>query len=203
MCTPGDHEAAGSAAPGWYPDPGGSGNLFYWDGSRWTGDVHAPTVPAPSDPLARFRELGRGRVLVAAGGGALAISPFLTWVKVILLGDLSLFQLFDAADRGNGWAWGAVVAGIAAVVVALRERSPSTVRGTGLAVGLLGGALAVYALVDLRHELRDAQGLAQVGIGPYVAVAGCLAMAVGGWMAGQGRSSGQSPGRATDGREAP
>jgi hypothetical protein len=126
-------------------------------------------------------------MLVVGGGAGLAISPFLTWVKVILLGNLSLFQLLDAAGRANSWAWAAVVAGGAAAVVVFRERNPSTVRGTGLAVGLLGGVLAIYALVDLRNELRDVHGLAAIGIGPYVAIGGCIAMAVGGWMAGSKR----------------
>lgn len=113
------------------------------------------------------------------GGLGLAISPFLTWVKVVLLGNLSLFQLFDAAGRSNGWAWAAVFGGGAAAFVTLRERNPSTVRGVGLGVGLLGGALALYALVDLRHDLSEAHGLAAIGIGPYLAVAACAAMVVG------------------------
>jgi hypothetical protein len=121
----------------------------------------------------------RARLLVIGGGIALAISPFLTWVKVILLGNLSLFQLFEAAGSSNAWGWAAVVAGGAAAAVAFKERSRSTVRGTGLSVGLLGGALAIYALVALRDELRDAHGLATIGFGPYVAVGGCVAMAIG------------------------
>src|SRR6476659_8692514 len=125
---------------------------------------------------------GRANVVVACGGAALAISPFLTWVKVILLGDLSLFQLFASAGRSNGLAWGAVLAGAAAAFVAFKERNASIVRGTGLAVGVLGGALAIYALADLRHELRGAQGLAAVGIGPYVSIMGCVAMVVGALM---------------------
>jgi uncharacterized RDD family membrane protein YckC len=33
-------------APGWYPDPGGSGGQRWWDGVRWT-DHLAPPPPAP------------------------------------------------------------------------------------------------------------------------------------------------------------
>lgn len=178
-------DSAGSrdagALPGWYPDPRGSGNLFYWDGSKWTGDVHSSQgSPAPTTVS---RSPGHHRRLVIGGGLALAISPFLTWVKVILLGNLSLFQLFEAAGRSNGWAWAAVLAGLAAAFLAFKYQDPITVRRVGLAIGLLGGFFATYALVDLRNDLRDAHGLAAIGIGPYIAVGGCVAMVVGAVMA--------------------
>lgn len=34
------------AAPGWYPDPGGSGSHRYWDGTRWTDAVSSAIPPA-------------------------------------------------------------------------------------------------------------------------------------------------------------
>lgn len=137
--------------------------------------------------------MGRPRTMVMGGGIALAISPFLTWVKVVLLGNLSLFQLFDAAGRSDGWAWVAVLAGGAAAVVAFKVQRSSTVRGAGLSIGVLGGLLAVLALVGLRDELRDAHGLAVVGIGPYVAVGGCVAMAIGGVMLKKDQSTSAPP----------
>lgn len=162
------------AAAGWYPDPQGSGNMLYWDGEKWTGDVHAPS---PAAQPQRRRETSVR--LMIGGGVALAISPLLPWVKVVLLGNLSLFQLFDAAGRSDGWAWIAVIAGLTAAVLAFREGKPTTVWRVALGVGLLGGALALYALVVLRDEVSEASGLATVGIGPYVAVAGCVAMVIG------------------------
>jgi Protein of unknown function (DUF2510) len=38
--------------PGWFPDPDGSGQLRWWDGSRWTGNVAPPPVPIPQAPPA-------------------------------------------------------------------------------------------------------------------------------------------------------
>jgi len=145
--------------------------------------VHAPSGSTSPRASGTSQGLERTRILVIGGGVGLAISPFLTWVKVILLGNLSLFQLFEAAGRGTGWAWAAVLGGGTAALAAFRDRNPSTLRGVGFSVGLLGGALAIYALVDLRHDLDEVQGLATIGIGPYVAVAGCLAMVAGALMA--------------------
>lgn len=35
---------------GWHPDPEGSGQLRYWDGSQWTGHFH-PVVPVAPEPV--------------------------------------------------------------------------------------------------------------------------------------------------------
>ncbi len=34
------------AAPGWYPDPGGSASHRYWDGTRWTSALSSAIPPA-------------------------------------------------------------------------------------------------------------------------------------------------------------
>jgi len=34
------------AAPGWYPDPGGSASHRYWDGARWTSALSSAIPPA-------------------------------------------------------------------------------------------------------------------------------------------------------------
>lgn len=39
-------DAPPPAAPGWYPDPGGSAAHRYWDGTRWTDALSAAIPPA-------------------------------------------------------------------------------------------------------------------------------------------------------------
>lgn len=164
------------AEAGWYPDPRGSGRHFYWDGEKWTGAYRDPTPPSSGRSIA---SIGKSRLIIAAGGAALAISPFLPWVQVVLLGNLDLFQLYDTLGRSGGRAWVAVLAGVVIAFVAVRERSP-LVWVAAIGVGVVGGVLAIVMLESLLREVRAVHGLATVGLGPYVAVGGCVAMVIGG-----------------------
>ena len=55
-------DAPPPAAPGWYPDPGGSDNHRYWDGTRWT-DAMSSAIP-PAGPH-NARDDSRGYALAA------------------------------------------------------------------------------------------------------------------------------------------
>jgi hypothetical protein len=175
----GEGDASEQAKPGWYPDPRGSGNLFYWNGSEWTGEVRSPET---SGARRNSGAIGAPEGLVGGGGLGIAIAPFLAWVKVILLGNLSLFQLYEVAGSSKTLPWATVIAGLGAAAAAFIHRSRQMIFALGLCIGLVGCALALYALIGLRTEIQDAEGYAAVGIGPYVAIAGCVAMVVGALM---------------------
>jgi hypothetical protein len=98
---------------------------------------------------------------------------------VILFGNLTLFQLYEVAGASKALPWATVIAGVGTAAAAFIHRSRQLIFILGLCVGLGGGALALYALIGLRNEISDAEGLAAVGIGPYVGVAGCAAMVIG------------------------
>lgn len=104
-------------------------------------------------------------------------------MKVVLLGNLSLFLLYSAAGRSRLWPWAAVIACGLIAAAAVDNRRREAMRFAAMLVGLLGGMMAVYALVGLRHDIREADGPAVIGIGPYVAIGGCVAMVVGGLLA--------------------
>lgn len=175
-----DEQVTPAAKAGWYPDPKGSGNLFYWDGSAWTGDVRSPTEPARSKR--RLSLIGTPERLVGGGGLGIAIAPFLPWVKVVLIGNLTLFQLYEVAGSSKTLPWLSVCAGAGTAAAAFLHRERFMTFVVGICVGLAAGALALYALIGLRRDIEDAHGLAAIGVGPYVAVAGCVSMVVGALM---------------------
>lgn len=170
---------APQAPAGWYPDPRDGGRELYWDGSAWTGQSREQSAPPLPARASRKPPLSAGGKLLMTGGIALGVSPLFTWLNVVLLGSLNLFQLFRANGDKPTLAWGAVIAGAAVAVVAYQDRSRATRHWLGLAAGLGAGALAVYALSGLRHGVERSAGLVTVGTGPYIAIAGCLAMIVG------------------------
>jgi hypothetical protein len=99
-------------------------------------------------------------------------APFLTWVHVVLLGNLTLFNLISTAHSAVIWAL--LPMGFAVAALVLQSRTMSII--AALAAGAIDGIL----LVALLHDVRDAYGLAQVGIGPWVGVGGAVVMLVGG-----------------------
>lgn len=41
------NKTGATAAPGWYPHPDEPGQVWYWDGERWTGEPRPAPLPPP------------------------------------------------------------------------------------------------------------------------------------------------------------
>lgn len=159
----------------WYRDPRSVAVFRYWDGDAWTSFISNGQGDAEG-----LHGRGRGQPLIALGGVALAISPFFTWVNVVLLGGLNLFQLFNAGGHPSGWAWAVVIAGGAVALDTGILGNEARSRIIGVMVGLFVGALAAIVFVGLIRDVRHADGLASISYGPGIAFLGCAVMVIGG-----------------------
>lgn len=52
-------EPVTAAAPGWYPDPAGPGNLRWWSGQGWTEHLSPVIVPPAADELPELSRFAR------------------------------------------------------------------------------------------------------------------------------------------------
>jgi hypothetical protein len=164
-----------SAKPGWYPDPIGAGEFRYWNGAEWTNDTYAR------------RSVDGGGMTIGVGGIVLAVSPFLPWAKVLLLGNLSLFQLLELDGHGRALAWILVIVGAGTAFNVWVSKI--AVQGLAIVAGILLAILTVLLAIRLHHDARELQGAAAVSYGSWVAAAACVAMVIGGFLS-QGKPSG-------------
>ena len=69
-----------SAAPGWYPDPGGSSQQRYWDGRRWTDALQGGSVPAVASSSTGWAALAHLSALVAIVVGFVFVGPLIVYL---------------------------------------------------------------------------------------------------------------------------
>ena len=132
------------------------------------------------------------RGLVALGGAALAVSPFLSWTR---LGDGAFFGALDRLEalEQTGWqqapalAVGLVFVGLLLLAVAVRPF------GGGEIAALPAVAAIVVAGVGISPEGSTLAGAAAVatveaGMGPRVAIAGAVAALLGFALRGRGQT---------------
>jgi hypothetical protein len=120
---------------------------------------------------------------IGAGGIALAISPFLSWIHVSLLGlslaHFSFFNILTIANKPKSYAYIVVGVGVAITLLALAINSRRLMRTLGLLATLVvGGALAAtsYKLVQIVSRTHHILG---VGPGVYLAAAAEAAFVIG------------------------
>ncbi len=120
------------------------------------------------------------RLAIGLGAAAVAISPFLAWVRFALLGDLTLFDLLRLAGDEPGLAWPVVAMGVAVAFTTLRAKRPEHLRTYGIAFGILGLVASAYGMAGLANDVSRAGGFANLALGGWVAIAGSVSMLAGG-----------------------
>jgi hypothetical protein len=122
-------------------------------------------------------------VLIGLGGLIVAVSPFLAWLHVVFFGDITLLNLLRLAGAQPALAWAGVAIGAGATITAISTGDADPLKAVGLSLGAIGLVASGYVLLQLSHDVSEAAGLANVGIGGWAAVAGSSAMLLGGILA--------------------
>jgi hypothetical protein len=123
-----------------------------------------------------IRRLRSGELLVGAGSICLIVSMFVPWYSSPI-GNLDLWDTFGPAAA---LILAALCAGLAVVVSALTERGdPSLAVASGVWCVVLGMAGTIAAIVRL---LERPQNAGSTCIGPWLGVAGTLAILIGSWL---------------------
>jgi hypothetical protein len=112
------------------------------------------------------------------GGIVLAVSPFLSWANVALLGSLNLFQLYRAGGHAPGVVWIGIIAGLLIAGASFGKTATQQTKVIGIVLGLICGLGSWALLSKLLDAVRETQGFATVGVGPYVAVGACVAIVI-------------------------
>jgi uncharacterized Tic20 family protein len=112
-----------AGAPGWYPDPAGSGSYRYWDGRRWTDAVSSAIPPAGPD---NARDDARIYALAAHLSALLSVFvglPFVGPLVILLVKKDDPFVRAHAAEALNFnlsvmlYAVGLVIVGLLLLLV--------------------------------------------------------------------------------------
>ncbi|MCP3856637.1 MAG: DUF2510 domain-containing protein [Actinomycetia bacterium] len=189
-------------APGWYPDPGGSGGERYWDGGAWAQEVRSapapgsgagPAAPPPAATGGGGNQksgLGKAQQFALAGAAILAVAVFLPWASAGgesangFESELPWFLTgfgesdLDTDDPGTFIAHGLGFLALAAGAVFVTFTRPAAERKRFLPV--IGGLAVLLAIVDFfsfRSVYESFEGVS-IGIGLYLAVMGGTAIAV-------------------------
>jgi hypothetical protein len=119
-------------------------------------------------------------VVLAVGSSLMGVSPFLSWVRVVIIGPLSLLQLLRIDGQPVGVLWVVVVVATVLGIGGFTTVAPTralSVAGiiTGAVVGL-GGGPEIWHLVRV---VSETDGLVTIAAGVYVASVGELLLLIG------------------------
>ncbi|WP_154676200.1 LppP/LprE family lipoprotein [Amycolatopsis benzoatilytica] len=143
----------------------------------WCGSQLSQLAPSP--PSARRFAVAAG---LALGGVLVGVSPVVPWIKVVLLGDASMF---DAASLpGNSLPFvllpvALVVCGCAALISAFVLREGTAARATAFVLFAVAGVVGGLVLTRLLFAVSGSSGYVRVGVGPWFCLAGAVVLLAG------------------------
>lgn len=181
-----DHQA-GSQPPPWQgtPSPGPRRPCPYCSEPvmasavlcRWCGNRLDRTPSPGTAALARRFASGIG---LGLGGLLIGVSPVLPWLHVLLLGDVSLFEV---ARLGQGapvplvlLPAALVICGLTSIIAALVLQEGIAARATAIVLLATAAAIGGLLLAGLLKALAGAGELASIDIGPWIDLAGAFIM---------------------------
>ncbi len=102
-----------SPAPGWYPDPGGSPQFRWWDGSAWSAHTSA-AQPPPGSTETWLLPVGRPWQAIVAGYSGLLGLVIIFLLPVSLgFGIWGLYAISKKPDAiGKGRCWFGIASGV-------------------------------------------------------------------------------------------
>lgn len=192
--------SAAAAAAGWYPDPRAQHASRYWDGSTWTD--HVSGQPAGAGPVAvadsaaqttasatrtqpAANRAKRRAVMIAIGGGLMAVGALLPWETVTAAG--ATVQSVKGTSEGAGGI--VLVSGGIIALLAFLFLNGTLRRKASIGTLILSLVSLVFAwgnfsaISDDTDQAQNAAGgflkvEATVGIGILMVLAGCVMAAI-------------------------
>jgi hypothetical protein len=112
---------------------------------------------------------------LAAGGFLLALSVFLPWVHVFIVGNITFMQL---AQMGNNDAIGWLLAG-AGCITALVSLGTNVNVALKVILALCSAAIGLYEGINLLGVLKKYDAVVQIEFGTYLAIFAGVLLLVG------------------------
>jgi hypothetical protein len=141
---------------------------------RYCGsDLQGPAVPPTVSAAPATAAPTWHRNAVIAGAVLVFLAPLLPWVDVILLGSENLFNAGGIAPL-----IGLVQMAAAVWIIVAAWRRGRRRREFGIVVGVITALVDGLLLIGLLHDVHQSYGFAQVGVGPWVGVAGAVTIGI-------------------------
>lgn len=109
----------------------------------------------------------KSKYLVVAGGVLLALSVFIPWIHVFLLGNLTFMQL-ASMNHSVASAWLLAGGGLSAALIAYMYEDKISLRNW---VSFLSAAYGLLQGFQFYNALRKVDGIAEIQLGVYLAIA--------------------------------